>query len=140
MLQALEEERSKGDVMLTDFVLVADAKLQQTDEELGRLIGDVKHEYAIDAEDYTVGCAFRRYLLFARWPSLLQGSVPDLAAADAYGHFIGGVVETRNSGRIKHNFANPAFEILVWATLTLISLRNDAIASTHLSVIALSCR
>jgi hypothetical protein len=54
--------------MSNDLFLISEATLKTTDEQLGRLIEQVKHEYGIDAEDDVYGPAFRYYLLFDRWP------------------------------------------------------------------------
>ncbi len=66
--------------MLDDLFLVSESTLNETDEKLGRLIDKVKHEYGIDVDDDLYGSAFRYYLLFDRWPTLLQGAVPELDA------------------------------------------------------------
>jgi hypothetical protein len=64
--------------------LVAEAILAGTDDQVRQRIKASGEQYALDVDDERYGHAFCRYLLFARWPELLHGHVPELDADQAH--------------------------------------------------------
>jgi hypothetical protein len=64
--------------------LIPEEVLLSREEEVRHLIASVASMYAIDVEDPVHGPAFRHFLLFCHWPSLLAGSFPDLDTATVF--------------------------------------------------------
>lgn len=52
-------------------VLVPENALEGLDEAVSRLLVSGGEAYSVDQDDELYGAAFRRHLLFARWPFLL---------------------------------------------------------------------
>ncbi|WP_406700713.1 hypothetical protein V5E97_18135 [Singulisphaera sp. Ch08] len=53
-------------------VLIPDQALVSLDQDLDVMLSSIGGEIVIDPNDPEYGVAFRRYLLFSRWPSLLE--------------------------------------------------------------------
>jgi hypothetical protein len=63
--------------MMEDF-LIPESILASKDQELKRLINSSDTAYAVNSDDERYGTAFRRYLLFSRWPALLENDMGTL--------------------------------------------------------------
>lgn len=53
-------------------VLMSDRALVDLDPDIAAMISSIKDHIAINYNDPEYGLAFRRYLLFSRWPYLLE--------------------------------------------------------------------
>lgn len=64
--------------------ILAESALQPLDDELRRRIGESSPPYDADPDDPSYGAAFRRHLLFLRWPELLEAVAPGLDDLDRF--------------------------------------------------------
>ena len=54
-------------------VLIPEQVLAEVDQDLKRVLASSGETFAVDPDNAGYGAAFRRHLLFSRWPSLLEG-------------------------------------------------------------------
>src|SRR5262249_42007988 len=102
--------------MPDDTFLISEVVLRTKDKELRTRIGEVKSEYAIDAEDEGYGAAFRYFLLFHRWPELIEEVVSELTGLARFYNSYYWLLRLKSLWTLKHGYdagmEQQAFQLL----------------------------